>query len=66
MTEPTEHRAVVSWAGKDQPIMLTLYGPNGEAATVRLSPTRALGLAKQLIEPAVTAIKTSQWGEDWG
>lgn len=45
--------------------MLTIYGPDGQAATVRLSPTRALELAKELIEPAVTAIKTQQWGKDW-
>ena len=65
MTETTEPRAVVSWAGPGQPIALTLYGPDGEVAAVRLTPVRALELAKELIEPAVTAIKTSQWGEDW-
>ena len=30
-----------------------------------LSPTRALKLAKDLIEPAVRAIKTEQWGDSW-
>ena len=64
MTEPTEHRAVVSWAGPGQPITLTLYGPDGELA-VPLTPKRALELAKELIEPAVLSIKTSQWGEGW-
>ena len=32
MTETTEPRAVVSWEGPDQPIVLTLYGPAGEVA----------------------------------
>ena len=65
MIEATEPRAVVSWAGPGQPILLQVYGSAGEAATVRLSPTRALELAKELIEPAVLSIKTSQWGEGW-
>ena len=65
-TQPTEPRAVVSWAGKGQPITLTIYDSDGAVAEMKLSPTRALGLAKQLIEPAVTAIKLSQWGEGWG
>ena len=58
-------RAVVSWAGADQPIMLTIYDADGAVAEMKLSPTRALELAKQLIEPAVTAIKLSQWGPGW-
>ena len=62
--QPTEPRAVVSWAGAGEPIMLTLYGPDGEVA-LRLSPTRALDLAKELIEPAVRAIKVEQWGAGW-
>ncbi len=44
--------------------MLVLYGPAGEVS-VSLSPMRALELAKQLSEPAVTAIKNSQWGPGW-
>ena len=40
------------------------YGPDGQVA-MRLSPTRALELAKELIEPTVQAIKVEQWGEDW-
>ena len=44
--------------------MLQVHGATGDVA-VPLSPTRALELAKQLIEPAVRSIKTSQWGEDW-
>ncbi len=31
-----EPRAVVSWNGPGQPIMLTLYGPDGEAVTLPL------------------------------
>jgi len=64
MTEITEHRAVVSWAGPGKPIVLKVYGPEGEVA-VPLLPKRALTLAKDLTEPAVTAIKTSQWGPGW-
>ncbi len=38
---PVEHveikpRAVVSWKGPAQPVMLTLYGPDGEAVTLPL------------------------------
>ena len=58
-------RAVVSWEGPGQPIMLKLYGPDGEVAAVRLSPTRALALAQDLIAPAVQSIKVSQWGPNW-
>ena len=55
---------VVTWAGLGQPIMLTLHSPGGEVA-VPLTPTRALELAKELIEPAVQSIKVSQWGCVW-
>ncbi len=34
-------RAVVTWAGPGEPIMLTLYGPDGEVA-VSLKPTRGV------------------------
>ena len=61
MTESTEPRAEVSWAGPGEPIVLTLYGPDGQVA-VPLTPVRALELAKDLTEPAVTTIKNSQWG----
>ena len=64
MTKPTEPRVVVSWAGAGQPITLTVYSNGGEVA-VRLSPVRALELAKDLTEPAVTVIKNSQWGPGW-
>ena len=63
-SQPTESRAIVSWNGPGQPIMIALRGPGGEVS-MPLSPTRALEMAKQLIEPAVQAIKSSQWGEDW-
>ena len=61
MTEP---RAVVTWEGPGEQIMLTLYGPDGEA-NLALSPVRALGLAKKLMERAVSSIKTGQWGKPW-
>ncbi len=47
---PSEPRAVVTWAGPGEPIMLALYGPAGEVA-VPLLPKRALTLAQELIEP---------------
>ncbi len=57
-----EHRVVISQEGPDRPIMLSIYGPGGEVASMPLTPTRALTLAKQLIEPAVAEIKFQQWG----
>ncbi|MCZ6742970.1 MAG: hypothetical protein O7D27_12515 [Alphaproteobacteria bacterium] len=59
MTQTTEPRAVVSWAGQGEPIMLTLYGPGGEMA-VPLLPKRALALAQELLTSGVQAIKA-----DW-
>ena len=64
MTETTKPHAVVTWAGDGQPIMLTLYGLDGEVSAP-LSPLRALELAKELMEPAVMAIKVNQWGPGW-
>ena len=32
MTTAAEPRAVVSWAGPGEPVLLTLYGPEGELA----------------------------------
>ena len=43
---------------------LKVYGPDDEVA-VPMVPKRALELAQQLTGPAVTAIKTNQWGEGW-
>ena len=65
-TKPAaEPRCVVTSEKPGGPITLTIYGPNGAVAEMKLSPTRALELAKELIEPAVTAIKTNQWGPGW-
>ncbi len=55
----TETRAVVSWEGPGQPIVLTLYGPTGEVA-VPMVPKRALELAQELLTRGVQAIKA-----DW-
>ncbi len=61
MTETTETRAVVSWEGPGEPIMLALYGPDGETVAVRLPPKRALTLAQELLTRGVQAIKANQW-----
>ncbi len=63
MTETAEPRAVVSWGGPGQPIVLALYGPAGEAA-VPLLPKRALTLAQELLTAGVAAIKADQWGAE--
>ena len=60
----TEARAIVSWEGPGEPIMLTLYGPDGELV-VALLPKRALTLAQELLTRGVQAIKAdhaAQWG----
>ena len=59
------NRAVVTWAGAGQPVVLSIYGPAGAVVSMSMSPVRALELAKQLSEPAVRSIKVSQWGPDW-
>ncbi len=59
MTTAAETRAVVSWAGPGESIVLTLYGPEGEVA-VPLLPKRALTLAQELLTRGVQAIKV-----DW-
>ena len=48
---------MVSWSGPAQPIMLTIYGPDGEAVAVPLLPKRALTLAQELLTRGVQAIK---------
>ncbi len=61
-------RAVVSWNGPGQPIMLTIYGPDGEVA-VPLLPKRALTLAQDLLTRGVQAIKAepeAPWAPEWG
>ena len=55
---------MVTWEGPGEPIMLTVHGPAGEVA-VPLLPKRALELAQELIEPAVSSIKIGQWGKPW-
>ncbi len=59
MTEGAEHRAVVSWAGPGEPIVLTVHGPDGEVA-VPMVPKRALELAQELLTRGVQAIKADQ------
>ena len=57
MTLTTEHHAVVTWAGPGEPVVLTLYGAEGEAVALRLLPKRALTLAQELLTRGVQAIK---------
>ncbi len=49
-------RATVTWEGPGEPIVLTLYGPDGEVA-LPLLPKRALTLAQELLTRGVQAIK---------
>ena len=56
----TADRAAVTWPGPGQPIVLTLYGPDGEVA-VPLLPKRALTLAQELLMRGVQAIKADTW-----
>ncbi len=53
-------RVVVTWEGAGEPIVLTLYGPEGELAAMELLPKRCLTLAKEILDTAVLAIKV-----DW-
>ena len=54
-------RAVVSWEGPGEPIVLTLYGPDGETAALPLLPKRALTLAQELLTRGVQTIKAHHW-----
>lgn len=63
MTETTEPRAVVTWAGPGQPIVLKVYGPDAEVP-VPMVPKRALTLAQELLTRGVQAIKADQWGTE--
>lgn len=65
MTETTEHRAVVTWEGPGEPIVLTLHGPDGEVA-LPLLPKRALTLAQELLRHGVSAIKADSWDAMYG
>ncbi len=47
-------------SGPGEPIMLTLYGPDGEVA-LPLLPKRALTLAQELLTRGVQAIKADSW-----
>ncbi len=53
---PPADRAVVTWEGHGEPIMLTVYSSPGEV-TVPLLPKRALTLAQELLTRGVQAIK---------
>ncbi len=57
----SDPRVVASWEGPGQPIMLTVYGPDGEVA-VPLLPKRALTLAQELLTRGVQAIKADCLG----
>ena len=46
-------RAVVTWQGPGAPIMLTVYGPDGEVTAVPLLPKRAPMLAQELLRRGV-------------
>ncbi len=61
----TATRAVVTWEGPGLPIVLTLYGPDGEVA-VPLLPKRALTLAQELLRHGVSAIKADTWDDMYG
>ncbi len=58
---PPANRAVVTWEGPGKPVMLTLYGPDGEAVALPLLPKRALTLAQELLTCGVAAIKADSW-----
>ncbi len=67
MMLPDARRAVVTWEGPAQPIMLTLYGPDGEAVALPFEPKRALTLAQELLTRGVQAIKadsTALWAPE--
>ncbi len=57
MMLPDARRVVVTWEGPGQPIVLAVYGPDGEAVAVSLLPKRALTLAQELLTRGVQAIK---------
>ncbi len=57
---------MVSWEGPGQPIVLTLYGPDGEVVAVPLLPKRALTLAQELLTRGVQAIKADSWDAMYG
>ncbi len=52
-------RAVVTWDGPGEPIVLTTYGADGEEVALPLLTKRALTLAQELLERGVAAIKAA-------
>ena len=60
LAERGADRAVVSWAGPGEPIVIALYGPDGEMA-LPLLPKCALTLAQELLTRGVQAIKADSW-----
>lgn len=52
----TVNRVVATWGGPDQPIVLTLYGPAGQAVMVELDARRALTLAQELLACGVNVL----------
>ena len=61
---PVAGRALVTWEGPGEPIVLTAFGPDGKTACVPLLPMRALTLAQELSERGVQAIKADWWGPE--
>ena len=62
----TETRAVVSWEGPGEPIVLAVYGPDGETVALAFEPKRALTLAQELLTKGVQAIKADSWDAMYG
>ena len=62
MSEP---RVTIAWEEPGQPILLRVYGPDGEVA-VPLLPKRALTLAQELLRHGVQAIKADSWDDMYG
>ncbi len=56
-------RTGVTWKGPGEPIVLTLYGADGEVA-VSLLPKRALTSAQELLTRGVQSIKADQWNAE--
>ncbi len=56
-------RAVVSWEGPGEPIVLTLHGAEVEAVA-SLLPKGALALAQELLTHGAQVGKADQWGAE--
>ncbi len=56
-----EPRAVVSWKGPGEPVIITVYGADGVVVALPLLPKRALTLAQELLTRGVSAIKADTW-----